>query len=316
MGAGGPFLKVDFTETRAHPFAMLSMLIPFPNIGPDIFAIQIGGIDLAVRWYAVAYIAGIIIGWRIIVAALKAPRLWPKDTSPMTPAQMEDLLTWIIIGIIAGGRLGFVTIYQPAHFLANPAQIPQVWLGGMSFHGGFIGVILAVWFYSRRHGLPTASIADALAFATPTGLLLGRIANFNNAELWGRPTDAPWAVAFPGIQAQFCPEITGLCGRHPSQLYEAALEGLILGILLLYLIWRRGWLKRPGQIAGLFFVGYGISRFIVEFFRQADAQFISADNPLGYVVGSASVGLSMGQLLSLPMILIGITAIIWSRRHV
>ena len=270
---------------------------------------------MALRWYAVAYILGIIIGWRIIVAALKAPRLWKDDTSPMTPVQMEDLLTWIIIGIIVGGRLGFVTIYQPGHFLANPAQIPQVWLGGMSFHGGFIGVIVAVWLYSRRHGLATASIADALAFGTTVGLLLGRIANFVNAELWGRPSDVPWAVAFPGIQAQFCPDITGICGRHPSQLYEAALEGVLLGILLLVLVWRRGWLKKPGQVAGMFFVGYGASRFIVEFFRQAYAQFISADNPLGYVIGTGSLGLSMGQLLSLPMILIGIGAIIWARRR-
>jgi len=294
---------------------MLSSLIPFPNIGPDIFSVEIGGFNLALRWYAVAYIAGIIIGWRIIVRALKKPTLWPNDTSPMTPERMEDLLTWIIVGVIVGGRLGFVIFYQPAHFLANPGQIPQVWLGGMSFHGGFLGVVLAVWWFSRRHGLPTASIADALAFATPVGLMLGRIANFTNAELWGRPTDVPWAVAFPGIQAQFCPDVVGICGRHPTQLYEAFLEGLVLGIVLLFLVWRRGWLKKPGQIAGLFFVGYGVSRFIVEFYRQADAQFISAENPMGYVIGTGGFGLSMGQVLSLPMILIGIATIVWARRR-
>ncbi|MEE9387667.1 MAG: prolipoprotein diacylglyceryl transferase [Paracoccaceae bacterium] len=294
---------------------MLSMIIPFPNIGPDIFSVEIGGFTLALRWYALAYIAGILIGWRLIVAALKAPRLWPNDASPITSEQMEDLLTWIIIGIIAGGRLGFVMFYQPAHFLANPGQIPMVWQGGMSFHGGFIGVIAAVWFYSRRHGLRTASIADALAFATPTGLMLGRLANFTNAELWGRPSDVPWAVAFPGIQAQHCPEILGLCGRHPSQLYEAALEGVVLGILLLVLVWRRGWLKKPGRITGLFFVGYGVSRFIVELFRQADAQFITPDNPMGYVIGSAGFGLSMGQLLSVPMIVIGITTLVWAGKQ-
>ncbi len=297
------------------PLAMLSMIIPFPNIGPDIFSVEIGGFTLALRWYALAYIAGILIGWRLIVAALKAPRLWPNDASPITSEQMEDLLTWIIIGIIAGGRLGFVMFYQPAHFLANPGQIPMVWQGGMSFHGGFIGVIAAVWFYSRRHGLRTASIADALAFATPTGLMLGRLANFTNAELWGRPSDVPWAVAFPGIQAQHCPEILGLCGRHPSQLYEAALEGVVLGILLLVLVWRRGWLKKPGRITGLFFVGYGVSRFIVELFRQADAQFITPDNPMGYVIGSAGFGLSMGQLLSVPMIVIGITTLVWAGKQ-
>ncbi len=315
MGARHTNLKVDFKQHCTHALAMLSALIPFPNIGPDIFSVEIAGFTLALRWYAVAYIAGIILGWRIIVRALNAPRLWRNETAPMTPTQMEDLLTWIIIGIIAGGRLGFVIFYQPAHFLANPGQIPQVWQGGMSFHGGFIGVILAVFFYSRRHGLPTASIADALAFATPLGLMLGRIANFINAELWGRPTDLPWAVAFPGIQAQHCPDIPGICGRHPSQLYEAGLEGLLLGLLLLFLVWRRDWLKIPGQITGLFFIGYGLSRFLVEFVRQADTQFISPDNPMGYVIGVASFGLSMGQLLSLPMILIGLLTLNWARRR-
>ncbi len=300
---------------------MFSMLIPFPNIGPDLFSIEIGGFTLALRWYALAYIAGIIIGWRLILRALNAPRLWRDDTSsgnpaPMTPAQMEDLLVWIIIGIIAGGRLGFVLFYQPAHFLANPAQIPMVWQGGMSFHGGFIGVVLAVWGFSRRHGLATAPIADALAFATPAGLFLGRMANFINAELWGRPTDLPWGVAFPGIQAQHCPDVVGLCARHPSQLYEAILEGLILGILLLFLAWRRGWLKQPGAITGMFFIGYGLSRFVVEFFRQADAQFITPDNPMGFVIGIGDIGLSMGQLLSLPMVIIGIATLIWARRRI
>ncbi len=294
---------------------MIQSIIPFPNIGPDLFSFEIGGFTLALRWYALAYIAGIIIGWRLILRALKAPTLWPDDKSPMSPSQLEDLLTWIIIGVIVGGRLGFVLFYQPAFFFANPAQIPQVWQGGMSFHGGFIGVILAVWMFTRRHGLPTASIADALAFATPVGLMLGRIANFTNAELWGRPTDVPWAVAFPGIQAQFCPDVAGICGRHPSQLYEAGLEGLVLGILLLFLAWQRNWLKQPGKITGMFLIGYGASRFFVEFFRQADAQFISADNPMGYVIGSANIGLSMGQLLSLPMILIGLALWSWSRRR-
>ncbi|MGR3291482.1 MAG: prolipoprotein diacylglyceryl transferase [Paracoccaceae bacterium] len=294
---------------------MFSAIIPFPNIGPDIFSVDIAGFTLALRWYALAYIAGIILGWRLIVRALKSPELWPDDNAPMSPAQMEDLLTWIIIGIIAGGRLGFVFFYQPLHFIANPAQIPMVWQGGMSFHGGFIGVILTVWLYSRRHSLYTPSIADALAFATPTALMLGRFANFINAELWGRPSDLPWAVAFPGIQAQYCPDVIGICARHPSQLYEAALEGIMLALLLLFLVWRRGWLKLPGQITGVFFLVYGLSRFVVEFVRQADVQFISADNPMGYVIGTGNIGLSMGQSLSLPMILIGIATIVWSRRR-
>jgi phosphatidylglycerol:prolipoprotein diacylglycerol transferase len=185
----------------------------------------------------------------------------------------------------------------------------------MSFHGGFLGVVVAVWLFCRRHQLPTASLADAMAFGAPIGLFLGRIANFINAELWGRPSHMPWAVIFPGERAQDCPDIFGPCARHPSQLYEAGLEGLILGALLLFLVWRRGWLKMPGQTAGLFFAGYGVSRFIVEFFRQADAQFITDANPMGYVIGSGSLGLSMGQLLSLPMIVIGLGVIYWARNR-
>lgn len=294
---------------------MVAALIPFPNISPDIFSVDIGGFTLALRWYALAYIAGIVIGWRIIVLALKTPGLWRNNTAPMTPQQMEDLLTWIIIGIIVGGRLGFVMFYQPAYYLSNPMQIPMVWQGGMAFHGGFLGVVVAVSLYCRRHGLLVVSVADTLAFGTPVGLMLGRIANFINNELWGRATDVPWAVAFPGEAAQNCAGVIGLCARHPSQLYEAALEGAVLGSVLIYLTWRRGWLKIPGQATGLFFAGYGVSRFIVELFRQADAQFISFDNPMGYVIGSGNVGLSMGQLLSLPMIVIGIGVIIWSRRR-
>ncbi len=294
---------------------MQSMAIPFPNISPELFSIEIGGFELALRWYALAYIAGIVIGWWLIARALKRPALWPDDTPPMDKAQLDDLMTWIIVGVIVGGRLGFVLFYQPAYYLANPLDIPKVWQGGMSFHGGFLGVVAAVWLFSRRHGLPLASMADALAFSVPPGLMLGRTANFINAELWGKPADLPWAVIFPGAAAQDCPGVEGLCARHPSQLYEAALEGALLGALLLYLVWKRGWLKRPGQTAGLFFAGYGSARFLVEFFRQPDAQFITPDNPAGWVIGAGGWGLSMGQLLSLPMILIGIAAIIMARRQ-
>ena len=315
MGPSAAKLKLDFTPARFHPCRMFAQAIPFPNIGPEIFSIDLGGFSLALRWYALAYIAGILIGWRLIVRALKTPSLWRADTPPMTPAQMEDLLAWLIVGIIAGGRLGFVLFYQPAFFLENPVEIPMIWQGGMSFHGGFLGVVLVVWWFSRRHGLVALSLADALAFATPPGLFLGRLSNFVNAELWGRPSELPWAVIFPGSRAQFCPGIADLCARHPSQIYEAILEGLILGTVLFYLAWRRGWLKQPGQLAGLFFAGYGASRFLVEFVRQADAQFITEGNPMGYVLGSGGVGVSMGQLLSLPMILIGAGVILWARRR-
>jgi phosphatidylglycerol:prolipoprotein diacylglycerol transferase len=294
---------------------MFAAAIPFPDIGPEIFSVQIGDFTLALRWYALAYIVGILIGWRLVVRALRTDRLWPSNKPPMTPAQLEDLLTWIIIGVIIGGRLGFVLFYQPRYYLSHPADILMVWQGGMSFHGGFLGVVIAVWWFCRRNGLPTAQIADAMAFAAPPGLLLGRMANFVNAELWGRPSTVPWAVIFPGDEAQYCPGFLGdLCARHPSQLYEAGLEGVMLGALLLFLVWRRDWLKMPGQIAGLFLVGYGLSRFTVEFFRQADAQFVTPENPFGYIVQAGGFGFTMGQLFSLPMILIGLVAIHRARR--
>ena len=176
----------------------------------------------------------------------------------------------------------------------------------MSFHGGFLGVVMAAWVFAARNAIPKLSLADILAIAAPMGLFFGRIANFINAELWGRPTDMPWGVIFPGGAAQDCPGVEGLCARHPSQLYEAALEGLILGILLIWLAYRRDWLKTPGRICGLFFAGYGLSRFIVEFFREADAQFMTPDNPVGYVVQLGEFGITMGQALSLPMIAVGL----------
>jgi len=288
--------------------------IPFPDISPEIFTIRIADFAFSLRWYAMAYIVGILIGWRIALRALKSPQIW-RDGAPMKPEHVEDLMTWIILGIILGGRLGYVVFYQPAFYLANPGDIIRVWDGGMAFHGGFLGVVLAVYLFSRRHGILLGSLSDILALSVPPGLLLGRVANFINAELWGRPTDLPWGVIFPGQAAQNCADIAGLCARHPSQLYEAALEGLLLGGLLLYLAFRRGWLKTPWQIAGMFFAGYGLSRFIVEFFRQADRQFITPDNPLGYVLRLGDMGVSMGQLLSLPMVVIGISVIIWARRR-
>ena len=294
---------------------MLARIITFPQIDPEIFSITLGGFNLALRWYAVAYIVGIMIGWWLISRALRTPALWPANTPPMARENLDDLLTWIIVGIIAGGRLGFVIFYQPAHFIANPVEIPMVWQGGMSFHGGFLGVVVAVTAFSWRRGLALGSMADALAFAAPAGIFLVRIANFIKPELWGRPSDVTWAVAFPGA-GQDCPGIVGICGRHPSQLYEAALEGLILGAVILFLVWRRGWLRTPWAVTGVFFLGYGASRFVVELFREADAQFISPDNPLGYVIGTGSAGLSMGQVLSLPMVLIGVYALRRARRSI
>lgn len=292
----------------------MQAMIPFPDISPEIFSISLFGMELALRWYALAYILGIVIGWRLVVKAVRAPRLWPQNTPVMTPAQIEDMLTWIIIGVILGGRLGYVLFYQPDVYLENPAAILAIWQGGMSFHGGMIGVVVAAWIYTGRHGITRLSAADAIALGVPPGLLLGRLANFVNAELWGRPTDLPWGVAFPTPAAQFCPEVTGICARHPSQLYEAFLEGVVLLVLLLWLAWRKDAFKRPGLICGTFLAGYGIARFLVEFVRQPDAQFVSEGNPLGLAWHVGGLGLTMGQILSLPMILLGLWLIARARR--
>lgn len=280
-------------------------MIPFPDISPEIVTVPLpGGGGLPIRWYAMAYLVGLLLGWWIIAALMRRPRLW-GDAPPMRPAQVEELLTWTVLGVVLGGRLGFVLFYQWPHYAANPGDILKVWQGGMSFHGGFLGVVLAAAIYARRNAIPPLRLADALAVAAPVGLLLGRIANFINAELWGRPTDLPWGVIFPGAAAQDCPGVVGACARHPSQLYEAGLEGLLLGLILWTLVVRGG-LRRPGLALGVFLAGYGLARAFVERFRQADAQFITPDNPLGHVVGGAEWGLSMGQLLSLPMILLGL----------
>jgi phosphatidylglycerol:prolipoprotein diacylglycerol transferase len=288
------------------------LALPFPNIDPEIFAIDVFGFNFALRWYALAYIGGLIIGWRIIVRLMKNGSVW-KDAAPMSPDNAEDLLTWLILGVVLGGRLGFVLFYQPEYYLSHPGEILKVWQGGMSFHGGFAGVITATALYSWRHKLPLWSVADAIAVASPIGLFLGRIANFIRPELWGRPTTVPWAVEFPGAD---CPDTWLLvCTRHPSQLYEAGLEGILLGFIILWLITRYRALHFPGLITGVFFLGYGLARMFVEMFRQADAQFVSLENPFGYVITLGNAGLTQGQILSLPMVFIGIALIFWSRRR-
>ena len=291
----------------------MQAVLSFPDLSPELFSFTLFGMEFALRWYALAYIVGIVIAWRLAVLAVRRENLWPAGAPPMRPDQIEDLLTWIILGVILGGRLGFVLFYQPAYYLANPGQILQVWNGGMAFHGGLLGVVVASWLFAIRHNIPKLQLADLVAYTVPPGLLLGRLSNFVNAELWGRPTDLPWAVVFPGNAAQDCPGVLTLCARHPSQLYEAALEGLLLGALLLWLAWRRGAFKRSGTLVGVFLAGYGAARFFVEFFRQPDAQFVSPGNPLGLALHVDGFGLTMGQLLSLPMILLGLWFVLRAR---
>ncbi|MEM7074710.1 MAG: prolipoprotein diacylglyceryl transferase [Pseudomonadota bacterium] len=288
--------------------------IPFPEISPDIFSFTLFGMDIALRWYAMAYIGSILLGWWVVVRLVKAPTLWRDNTPPMTVKQVEDLATWVILGVVLGGRLGFVLFYQPLYYLQHPLQILQIWEGGMSFHGGLIGVVIACIWFARANRIPWISVADILCTVHPIGLFFGRIANFINAELWGRQTDMPWGVVFPGAAAQDCVGVAaGLCARHPSQLYEALLEGLILGFVLFYLALFRGGFKTPGQATAIFFIGYGLGRFLVEFVRQPDEYFVTATNPLGLAVHFDGIGLTMGQVLCVPMILVGLLILLRAR---
>ena len=279
-------------------------MLTYPQIDP--VALAIG--PLKIHWYGLMYLIGIGGAWWLARRRLADfDPTWNKET-------LSDLVFWVALGVIAGGRLGYVLFYDLASYISNPLLVLEIWKGGMSFHGGALGVIFAGIAYTKRHGISTISTGDVVCLGLAPGLFLGRLANFINAELWGRPTDLPWGVAFPTVAAQDCPDIATICARHPSQLYEALLEGLILGALLIYLAWRRGGLKSEGLIGGVFLAGYGAARFIVEFVRQPDAQFVSANNPLGLAWHVNGWGLTMGQLLSLPMIAIGVFLILRATR--
>ncbi|ABS63876.1 prolipoprotein diacylglyceryl transferase [Parvibaculum lavamentivorans DS-1] len=256
--------------------------MPFPDIDPVL--IQIG--PFAIRWYALAYIAGLILGWRYVVALTQTPRIWP-GAAPVTKLDVDDALLWAALGVIVGGRLGYVLVYNPAYFASHPLEIFYVWQGGMSFHGGAFGVLIAMIFFARSRGIAPLAMTDMVSAAAPIGLLFGRLANFINAELWGRVTDAPWGVIFPN---------GGPLPRHPSQLYEAALEGILLFFLLRLLTHRFDVLKKPGVVTGLFVAGYGAARTVVEFFREPDQQ-------IGYLLGG---WLTMGMVLSIPMVIVGV----------
>jgi phosphatidylglycerol:prolipoprotein diacylglycerol transferase len=245
------------------------------------------GIDLGfftLRYYSLAYLAGILLGYWHLSKMIKAPG------APMAQRHVDDLFFYCTLGIILGGRLGYATFYQP-ELWANPADLLKLWQGGMSFHGGLIGVLLAMIWVSWRGGLSFLRVADYVAVNVPFGMLFGRIANFINGELWGRPGDVPWAMVFPGA---------GPLPRHPSQLYEAGLEGALMIVVMLLLFWKTRARWRPGLLVGTFTAGIGIGRFIVEFFRQPDAQLSEF---------ALRTGLSMGQWLSIPLIVIGLVVL-------
>jgi phosphatidylglycerol:prolipoprotein diacylglycerol transferase len=255
-------------------------VIPYPSINPILISIG----PFAVRWYALAYIVGIVAGWFYARAIVVSERLW-GGPAPFTVLDFDDFVIWITLGVILGGRTGYVLFYNLPLFAARPIEIVQLWNGGMSFHGGLTGCIVAIVLFAWRRRIPMLSLADVTAAVAPIGLFLGRLANFINGELWGRPTDVPWAMVFPN---------GGPIPRHPSQLYEATLEGVVLFLVLAVLV-RSGGLKRPGVISGVFGLGYGIARIICELFREPDVQ-------LGFFRG----GLTMGMLLSIPLMLAGI----------
>jgi phosphatidylglycerol---prolipoprotein diacylglyceryl transferase len=249
--------------------------LAFPEIDPIIFSVG----PFAVRWYALAYIVGLIIGWRLMIRFANAPG------SKVSAQLVDDFLVWATLGVVLGGRLGYVIFYKPGFYLSNPAEIFMVWQGGMSFHGGFLGVVVAAFLYARKYNFPVFALSDLLAIVAPVGLFFGRIANFINGELYGRVTDVSWGMVFPG---------GGSAPRHPSQLYEAALEGAVLFLVMMILRATPAG-KKPGLLTGVFLIGYASARGFVELFRQPDAH-------LGFLIGGAT----MGQLLSIPMILIGL----------
>ena len=268
---------------------MAPAVIPFPAFNPVLISIG----PFAIRWYALAYIVGILAGWLYARWIIRTERFW-GGPAPLAVIDYDDFVLWVTLGIILGGRTGYVLFYNLPYFAAHPLEILQLWKGGMSFHGGFLGCVLAVVLFARFRGLSILSLGDLTCAAAPIGLFLGRIANFINGELWGRVTDVPWAMVFPN---------GGPSPRHPSQLYEATLEGIVLFIVLAVLI-RRGALKKPGSIIGSFALFYGIARLFCEFFREPDIQ-------LGFLWG----GLTMGMLLSLPLMLTGIIFIAAARRR-
>ncbi|HEY3697614.1 prolipoprotein diacylglyceryl transferase [Phenylobacterium sp.] len=255
--------------------------MPFPDFDPVL--LRLG--PFAIRWYAIAYVAGILLGWRYATAIVRNPKLWTRRPPPATVAQVDDLILWITLGVILGGRLGHVLFYTPSLIWENPLEILMIWHGGMSFHGGALGVLVAILLFARRNGLDGLRLLDLIAAVQPIGQGFGRVANFINGELWGRPTTLPWGVVFPGA---------GPLPRHPSQLYEALLEGLVLFLVLRWATHGAKLLNRRGVVVGMFMVGYGLIRTALETVRSPDDYL----PPFPF-------GLTMGMMLSLPMAALG-----------
>lgn len=276
---------------------MTMLAMTFPDFNP--VAIEIG--PLVVKWYGLAYMAGLILGWLYIRRLLSEAALWPRGAAPFDANRADDLLLFMTVGVVLGGRLGFVLFYEPGHYLSHPAEILMVWKGGMAFHGALLGCGLAIWLFSRFYKVSTLSSMDLCAATVPLGLFFGRLANFINGELWGRPTDAPWGMVFPEARI-FYPSLEPT-PRHPSQLYEAALEGLALALLLRFMTHQRSALQTPGITTGLFLIGYGLARSFCEIFRSPH---------FGHALNIGPF--TAGMIYSLPMILLGLW-FLWHARE-
>jgi phosphatidylglycerol---prolipoprotein diacylglyceryl transferase len=279
-------------------------IMPFPEIDPIAFSLG----PLSIHWYGLAYVAGIMLGWYYARQIAGNSKLWPGDVSPITKVQLDDFIIWVALGIVVGGRIGYILFYDLPAVIESPIRAIQIWNGGMSFHGGLTGTTIAMIIFARRNGIPIWSLFDIVAAVVPIGLFCGRIANFINGELWGRLTDVRWGMVFCN---QYIEKTNGYCPggdfvRHPSQLYEAGLEGIVLLLVLALLIYGFRALKTPGFVTGVFVCGYALSRIFVEFFREPDAQ-------LGYLLGTN--WLTMGMVLSTPMVLLGIWAMLRARRQ-
>jgi phosphatidylglycerol:prolipoprotein diacylglycerol transferase len=269
---------------------MHPLTIPYPNIDP--VAVHLG--PLSVKWYGLAYVAGLLLGWLYLRHLLSNNRLWRDGKAPLAPTYADDIFIWVTLGVVAGGRLGHVLLYEPAHYLSNPLSILAIWQGGMAFHGGLLGVIVALILFGRWHKVSALTLLDLAAAAVPIGLFFGRTANFINSEVVGLVTDVPWAMVFPGW---------GPLPRHPVQLYEAVLEGPVLFLILRWLTHSRGALARPGLVGGTFMAGYGLLRAFCEIFKLDEYHGLLGDLPI-----------TMGMVYCIPMVIVGIVLIVRSRQ--
>lgn len=283
------FILVSVSALFGFSIGAAPLAIPFPQFDP--IAFEIG--PVTVRWYGLAYVAGLLLGWLYIRRLVSDTSLWPRRSAPFSADKVDDLLVWVTAGVILGGRLGHVLFYKAGFYFENPLEILMVWKGGMSFHGGLLGTGLAMWLFAKRNAISVWPVMDAVSAAVPIGLFFGRLANFINGEIIGSVTTMPWGMVFPGW---------GSDPRHPAMLYEAALEGIALFFVLRWLTHSQMSLKSPGLPTGFFLAGYGVFRIFCELFKIVDYRLIHPDWPI-----------TKGMVYSVPMVILGVVFIFWAR---